>query len=146
MVTAAKDVIGLGTEPLPRSGILVKPGSYTADQTVELSLQQSGVDDLVIVIDFTKVGAAPSVVFTVQGVVYPAGDFTGVGTGTAVTWTLIASAAVTSTGVTVLRVSDSMAAVTNQVGQDIVPDRIRVFCDHSNTDACTYSVTAVIAP
>jgi len=146
MVTQAKDVIGLGTEPLPRSGVLVPKADYSADQTVELNCQQSGVDDLVVIIDARKVGSAPSVVFTIQGVVYPQGDYTGPGTGTAVTWTILASAAVTATGVTVLRVSDSMTAVTNSVANDVVPDRIRVFCDHSNTDILNYSVTAVLAP
>lgn len=141
-----QDLIGLGTEPLPRSGVLFPKQAVTASHTEEASLQQSGVDDLVVVIDFTKVGASPSVVFKIQGVMYPAGDYEGPNSGTAVTWDILTSAAIIATGVVVLKVSDSMLAVTNLVANDIVPDRIRVVCTHTNGDGTTYSISLVLAP
>lgn len=149
---AGPDVIGLGTEPLPRSGLVFPKAAVIATHTEEISLQQSGADDIAFVIDFTKVGAAPSVVFKIQGVVYPNGDFQGVppgggvGTGTAVTWDILTSAAIVATGVLVLQVSDSMVAVTNLVANAIVPDRIRVVCTHSNGDVANYSISAVLGP
>lgn len=143
---ATPDVIGLNTEPLPRSGLIFPAVNVIATHTEEFSVHQSGADDLIIVVDFRKIGAAPSVTFKIQGVIYPSGDFTGPGTGTAVTWDILTSAAVVATGVAVLRVSDSMTAIANIVAQDIVPDRIRVVCTHGNTDIANYSISAIFGP
>lgn len=143
----AQDVIGLGTEPLPRSGVLFPKADVTATHTEEISLQQSGADDVAVIIDFRKVGAAPSVTFKIQGVIYPQGDFNGApGTGTPVTWDILTSAAIVATGVVVLQVSDSMVAVANLVANAIVPDRIRVVCTHSNGDVANYSISLVLGP
>lgn len=134
--------LGISTEALPRSGVIFSGALVAADHnTPVVDAQQSGADDLVIVLDFHKVGSAPSVVFTIQGVCFPNGP-----DGAPVVWDILASAAVTSTGVTVYRVSDSMTAVTNVTAQDVVPDFFQVKCDHSNTDTATYSITAILAP
>ena len=140
--------IGTGTEPLPRSGVIDSQDFETAVGTTHttpvVSTQQSGVDDLLIIIDFTKIGSAPSVVFTIKGVAFPNGP-----DGAPVVWTILASAAVTSTGVTVLHVSDTMPNVTNVTAQDVVPDFFEVVCTHGSSptgDACKYTITAVLAP
>ncbi len=133
------DVIGLGTEPLPRSGILYPSTPTTVTHTVEKDIQQSGADDLIVVINFTKVGNAPSVTFKIQGVVYD-------DQGNAITWDILTSLAIAATAVVALKVGDSLVAVNNTVANDIVPDKIRVVCTHGNTDACTYSLSLVLAP
>ena len=143
MPTVPKRIgLGVSTEALPRSITIFTGALVAADHnTPVVDAQQSGCDDLIVVIDFHKVGSAPSIVFTIQGVCFPNGP-----DGAAVVWPILASAAVTATGVVVLRVSDSMEAVANLTAQDIVPDYFQVVCDHSNTDTATYSITAVLAP
>lgn len=135
-------------ESLPRSSVIDRQVFATAIGTTHttkvVTLQQSGADDLLLVIDFTKVGSAPSVVFTIQGVAFPNGP-----NAAPVVWKILDSAAVTATGVTLMKVSDSMAAVTNVVAQDILPDFFQVLCTHGSSptgDACSYTITAIAAP
>ena len=145
--------IGFGTEPLPRSGLV---GSVTAGSVYttgnynwvsdDISLQQSGADDLLLVIDFHKNTGSPSVTFKVEGVVYPNGG-EAIG-GTPVVWTILTSAALTSTQVLVLQISDRLTAVAGLSANDIVPDIFRVTADNTNadTDSVSFTVYGVIAP
>lgn len=70
-----------------------------------------------------------SITFTVQGY-NPANG----------TWsTLLASAAKTATGDTVLQIDPRQAAATNLTAQAIVPDRFRLLVTHTGITTATYS-------
>ena len=81
-------------------------------------------------INVTAVALTPSVVFTIAGV-SPNGD---------ATYTILASAAITGTGLTVLRVSPHLTAAANTIAKDILPSAIKVTATHADTDSITYSV------
>jgi hypothetical protein len=78
----------------------------------------------------------PSVVFTIQGY-SPLGDDY---------YTILASAAVTGTGTTVLRVFPGATNAANTVANDQLPALWRVNAVHGDADAITYSVNAVLLP
>lgn len=81
-------------------------------------------------INVTAVSATPSVVFGIAGV-SPSG---------ASTYTILDSAAITGTGLTVLRVSPHLTAAANTVAKDILPSEIKVTATHADTDSITYEV------
>lgn len=81
-------------------------------------------------INVTAVTATPSVVFTISGI-SPNGS---------TLYTILASAAITATGLTVLRVSPHLTAAANTIAKDILPAAIRVAAAHGDTDSITYSV------
>lgn len=87
---------------------------------------------LVVVIDVTAVTDSPSVVFTIQGKDPTSGKF----------YTILASAAITGTGTTVLRVHPDLTAAANTVAKDMLPAVWRVSADHADADSITYSVGA----
>lgn len=89
-----------------------------------------------VVIDATAVTDTPSVVFTIQGY-SPLGDDY---------YTILASAAVTGTGTTVLRVFPGATNAANTVANDQLPALWRVNAVHGDADAITYSVNAVLLP
>jgi hypothetical protein len=84
----------------------------------------------VFIIDVTAVTATPSVTFTIAGF-DPASDKT---------WTILASAAITGTGTTVLRIHPSLTAAANTIAKDMLPQAIKVTATHSDADSITYSV------
>lgn len=81
-------------------------------------------------IDVTAASATPSVVF----------DILGVSPGSSATYTILQSAAVTGTGLTVLRVSPHLTAAANAIAKDILPQAIKVTATHADADSITYSV------
>lgn len=85
-----------------------------------------------LVIDCTAVTATPSVVFTIQGKDAVSGKY----------YTILASAAITGTGTTVLRVFPGGTAAANLVANDLLPRTWRVIATHADTDSITYSVGA----
>lgn len=89
-----------------------------------------------LVIDATAVTDTPSVVFTIQGH-SPLGDDY---------YTILASAAITGTGTTVLRVFPGATNSANTVANDQLPALWRVNAVHGDADAITYSVNAVLLP
>ena len=80
-------------------------------------------------IDVSAVSDTPSVTFAIDGV-SPAGT----------TYNILTSAAVTGTGLTVLRVSPHLTAAANTVAKDIVPQAIKVTATHADADSITYSM------
>jgi hypothetical protein len=102
--------------------------------TVELELP-GGVQYAQVVIDCTAAAATPSVVFTVSGVDRVSGKV----------YTLLASAAVTATGTTVLRIGPGLTAAANLVANDVLPPVIRFTATHGDADSITYSVGAHFA-
>jgi hypothetical protein len=81
------------------------------------------------VINVTAASATPSVVFTISGQ-----DSFGA------SWTILASAAITGVGTTVLRVHPEFTAAANTIAKDILPQGIKVTATHADADSITYSV------
>lgn len=91
-----------------------------------------GARGLHLVIDVTAVGVTPSVVFTIQGYSALGDDY----------YTILASAAITATGQTVLRVYPGLTAAANTVANDVLPASWAVDAVHGNATTITYSVAA----
>ena len=85
-----------------------------------------------LVIDVTSVTATPSVVFTIQGKDALSEKY----------YTILASAAITTTGTTVLKVFPAATAAANAAANDILPTTFRVNAVHGDADSITYSVAA----
>ncbi len=81
-------------------------------------------------INVTAVTSSPSVVFTILGV-SPNGS---------AEYTILASAAITGTGLTVLRVSRQLTAAANTIAKDMLPAAIKVTAVHGNANSITYSM------
>lgn len=109
---------------------LLASAARTADATAEV--QTSRHKGAVVVIDVTAISATPSVVFTIRGSDPVSGQ----------TWDILASAAVTAVGTTVLKVYPALASVANDSENDVLPPVWEVFADHADADSITYSVTA----
>lgn len=107
----------------------------TATPTAEAFANPHGCKHLVVVIDVTAATGSPSVVFTIQGYDPVSGK----------TWTILASAAKTGTGTTVLRVTPTIAISANLIALDIVPAFLKIAPVHTGVDSITYSVSAHLA-
>ena len=83
-------------------------------------------------IDVTAVVSSPSVVFTIAGV-SPSGT----------AYTILASAAITGTGLTVLRVSPQLTAAANTIAKDMLPAALKITATHGNANSITYSMSFV---
>ena len=125
----ARTVLG---NAVPATGVLFPLLARTASPTPsEFGPPQKSVG-VMVRLDTTAQGAAPSVVFNIEGY-DPAAD----------EWfLLLASAAVTATGTSiVLRVDPRITAGANLVAQSGLVARMRVTPVHGNGDSLTYSVT-----
>lgn len=100
----------------------------TSSATV-LAAQSSGV----FYINVTAISGAPSVVFTIEGI----------DPISSATYTILASAAVTAPGLTVLRVCAHLAAAANTVAKDILPQALKITATHGNANSITYSMCYV---
>jgi hypothetical protein len=83
------------------------------------------------VINVTAASATPSVVFTIKGV----------DPISSATWDILASAAITGTGTTVLRVHPELTAAANTIAKDFLPQAVAVTATHADADSITYSVS-----
>lgn len=81
-------------------------------------------------INVTAITASPSVVFTIKGH-EPISN---------TTYDILASAAITGTGLTVLRVHPDLTGAANTIAKDILPGAISVTATHADTDSITYSM------
>ena len=106
--------------------IVLASETRTADATGSI---YAGTIGGLFVIDVTAASATPSVVFTIRGITAEGNNYT-----------ILQSAAITATGVTVLKVHPSLTASANSVAKDILPGAIEVFADHADADSITYSV------
>jgi hypothetical protein len=84
----------------------------------------------VFIINVTAASATPSVVFTVKGVDPASGA----------TWDILASAAITGAGTTILRIHPSLTAAANTIAKDVLPAAVAITCTHADADSITYSV------
>lgn len=114
-----------------RSVTVLASTARTATPTVD-TFQSPDADSLIVVIDVTAATSTPSVVFTIKGY----------DPLSAKTWDILASAAITGTGTTVLRVSPYLTAANNTIAKDIVPAVWTLTAVHGDTDSITYSVAA----
>lgn len=89
---------------------------------------------VVVLIDVTAIAATPSVVFTVQGKIG------------STYYDMLASAAVTNTGQTILKVYPGITAAANASVSDILPESWRVKAVNGDADSITYSIKAVLLP
>ena len=99
----------------------------TADHNVDFTTASTGG---IFIINATAETATASVVFTIQGV-DPASS---------AVYTILASAAVDAVGTRVLRVHPSLTASGNLIAKDMLPQAIRINCNHSDADSLTYSI------
>ena len=134
----------VGEGALPLGGVVFPSAARTATPTDisvggELEWQGNlGGGGLIVIINVTAIGAAPSVVFTIQGKDPVSGA----------AYDILASAAVVAVTAAplVLQVHPSLLAAANSKANAIVPDVWRVKPVHANGDSITYSVGAVLAP
>jgi hypothetical protein len=83
-----------------------------------------------LVIDVTAVAATPSITVTIQGKDALSGKY----------YTILASAAITATGTTVLKVHPGLTAAANAAANDLLPRTWRVSVTNADADSITYSV------
>jgi hypothetical protein len=91
-------------------------------------------DGIIVVIDATVDPASASVVFTIQGKDPASGKY----------YTILASAAITGVGTTILRVDKNLTASANVVAKDVMPATFRIIATHADADSITYSVGAIL--
>lgn len=105
----------------------------TANYTPPDASEHRGV---FVVIDVSAVAATPSVVFTIQGYDPASASW----------YTILASAAITGTGQTILRVHPELTAAANLVAKDVLPRQWRVNATHADADSITFSLGAILLP
>jgi hypothetical protein len=98
----------------------------TAESTIVCN-RSSGI----FFINVTAVTATPSVVFTISGV----------DPISSATYTILQSAAITGTGLTVLRICTHLAAAANTIAKDLLPQALKITATHADADSITYSVS-----
>ena len=118
-------------QPVNREITVFSSAARTASEN-SADLSNPYARGAVIVIDVTAVTATPSVVFTVKGKSALGSDY----------YTILASAAITATGQTVLRIYPGRTASANVTASDVLPATWRVEAVHGDTDSITYSVSA----
>lgn len=106
---------------------LFTSAARTATSSVTMNTQCMGG---VFVINVTAASATPSVVFTIAGV-DPASD---------TAYTILASAAITGTGTTVLRIHPELTAAANTIAKDVLPQAVKITATHADADSITYSL------
>lgn len=81
-------------------------------------------------INVTAASATPSVVFTIKGHCPISST----------SYDILASAAITGTGLTVLRVHPSLTAAANTIAKDMLPSAVSITATHADADSIAYSV------
>jgi hypothetical protein len=128
-VAATAAVFG---EHLPGAGELYASAARTATPTAREFGPPEGAVGLTIRIDVSASAATPSVVFTIQARDEVAGEW----------FDILASAAITGAGSTVMRVDPRIVASANVVAQSALFPRMRLTPVHADADSITYSVAA----
>lgn len=89
---------------------------------------------LVLFINPSIIGVAPSVTFAIDGVDPYSGG----------TYNILTSAAVTTAANVILRVHPDLTAEANEIAKDALPPVFRITATHGNSDTITYSVTGML--
>ena len=87
-----------------------------------------------IIINVTSITATPSVVPTIQGKDPISGTY----------YTLLTGLAITTTGITILKIYPGITALANGSANDILPRYWRITMTHADADSITYSVAAML--
>lgn len=120
---------------VPTAKTLLPSAARTTAQTGDDQINL-GHRGLHCVIDITAVAGSPSLTFTLQGKDRVSGKY----------YTLLASAALTGTGTTVLRVYPDLTAAANLVVNDVLPECWRLIVAVGTADSVTYSVGVSLLP
>lgn len=107
---------------------LIKSGSYTASQNSP-DITNPGCKGVVVVVDITS-GSSLQLTVAIKGKDEVSGKYT----------TLLASATLTGTGTTVLRIYPGLTPSSNQTVSDVLPRTWRVEVTAGNGNAAVYSV------
>lgn len=94
----------------------------------------AGFSGLHLIVDVTAIVTTPSITVTILGVDRTSGQ----------TYTILASAAITTVSTTVLKVGAGLTAAANSVANDVLPPIIRISVAHGDADSITYSVGAML--
>jgi hypothetical protein len=89
---------------------------------------------LILVIDVTAIGTAPSITVAIEGKDLLSGKY----------YQIIISVAITAVGTTILKVFPAATAAANLVANDIIPKTWRVNVIHANADSITYSIGHIL--
>jgi len=108
--------------------VLLASAARTADSTTFHTLDSNGGQ---FIIDCTLDAAAASVVFNIDAVDATSGTNNNI----------IQSAAIAAVGTTVITVFPSATVAANTGANYFIPQTIRLFANHADADAITYSVT-----
>lgn len=110
------------------SAVVFPSAARTATSSVTMA---TGCLGGVFIINVTASAATPSVVFTIAGV----------DPGSETAYTILASAAITGAGQTVLRIHPSLTAAANTIAKDVLPSALKITATHADADSITYSVS-----
>lgn len=123
---------GIDGTPLTTQTITVLASAARTADTNSDTLVNPGFPGVRVRVNVTAITATPSVVATIQ-------EYESIGGN----WiNILASAAITATGRTVLIVHPGCVAVANRVVNEPMPRTWRVNMDHDDADSITYSVDA----
>jgi hypothetical protein len=114
------------------STVAVLPSAARAATTTSDDFLNRNAKGLHLVIDVTAITATPSITVTIQGKDYLSGKY----------YTILASAAISTTGTTVLKVFPGSAVTSNLSANDMLPVNWRVSVTHGDADSITYSIAA----
>jgi len=114
--------------------VLASAARTAAPDTHEFDASRCDYSALYVVIDVTAIAATPSITVTVSGVDYVSGKV----------FTVLASAAITATGTTVLHIGPGITAAANAQEDQHVPPVFRVTVTHGDADSITYSVGGLL--
>lgn len=132
------------TQPVHADGETLNSGAYlTLMASAARTASVDGDDQtnthyrgIIVVIDATAKTSTPSVTFTIQGKDAVSGKY----------YTILASAAITDTGTTVLRVYPGATNASNVTANDVLPVTWRLITTAGDSDSLTYSVGACLLP
>jgi hypothetical protein len=111
---------------------ILTSAARTASVNSQDYINTNGYQNMILTIDATAAAATPSVVFTIEGKDLASGKY----------YTILASAAITGTGTTILRVSPGLTAAANTIAKDFIPFVWRLKVVAADADSLTYSVGA----
>ncbi len=97
-------------------------------------LDTDSATHICLVIDVSAESDTPSVVFDIDFYDSIGDTYT----------TLLASAAVATVSVVILKVGPGLTAVTNLVAEALLPGQLRVTATHGDADSITYTVAAYL--
>lgn len=120
----------------PEHREVLASAARTATENSEDIVSPGGIRGVRVVVDATASAATPSVVAKIQGKDPVSGKY----------FDLLASAAITGTGTTVLVVYPGCIAVANEVANLPIGSIFRVRLEHADVDSLTYSVGIDLLP